>query len=60
MDTINLSPTLDPIRLSNLQRVETDKLVGIKFDLQTAFAQPETATPQQKPAGQAGTTQGGT
>ncbi len=59
MDTINLSPTLDPIRLSNLQRVETDKLVGIKFDLQTAFAQPVATTAAPKPAGPTGATQGG-
>ncbi|MCC6730689.1 MAG: pilus assembly protein PilM [Chthonomonadales bacterium] len=41
MDTINMSPRLDPVRLNGLTRLDDrDERRGLKFDLQTQFAAP--------------------
>lgn len=60
MDTINLSPQLEPIRLTNLMRVDPDPSNStLKFDLQTGFlktpdpavASPSNATSPDKQGG---------
>jgi hypothetical protein len=41
MDTINLAPTLEPIRLNNIMRIEPDKGgTTFKFDMQTGLISP--------------------
>src|SRR5262249_12851280 len=46
MDTINLSPALEPVRLTNMSTVgrETGRM-GIKFDMQTGFVKPDAGPP---------------
>jgi Tfp pilus assembly protein PilN len=61
MDTINLSPTLEPVRLQMLQRLRGENgAQGLRFDLQTNFVKSLTAASAlpngpnagaQKPAG---------
>jgi hypothetical protein len=57
MDTINLSPSLEPVRLNNISRVEPDQGGRtFKFDLQTGLVQ---ARPVADASGTAGAQKGG-
>jgi Tfp pilus assembly PilM family ATPase/Tfp pilus assembly protein PilN len=59
MDTMNLSPSLEPVRLNALQRVQMDQTrKSLRFDIQTAFIKPpapttvaNAATPAPNPTG---------
>lgn len=45
MDTMNLSPSLEPVRLNALQRIQLDQnRRSLRFDIQTAFVKPPAPT----------------
>lgn len=52
MDTLNLSPSLEPVRMNNLARIDPNNGGGIHFDLQTSFVQPVVQASAAPPAGQ--------
>jgi len=52
MDTLNLSPSLEPVRMNNLARIDPNNGGGIHFDLQTNFVQPVVQANAAPPANQ--------